>query len=214
MNDAALEARIEQRARACGIELPAVGAAALALHARRVLEAAPGLKLTAIREPEEFVERHIGESLEGAALLEAGAEGPLLDLGSGNGYPGVPLAITRPALRLVLAESSQKKAAFLAGVIRELPIAGARVMCAHVERADDLATLAPLRALVTRAVGGWERIVPRLASRLAAEAHVLLWAGADAEAVIARAAWSKLVLVDRRALPGRDRSWIWHLRPV
>jgi hypothetical protein len=40
-----------------------------------------------------FLERHIGESFEGAALLPATCSGPLVDLGSGNGYPGIPVAV-------------------------------------------------------------------------------------------------------------------------
>jgi 16S rRNA (guanine527-N7)-methyltransferase len=75
--------------------------------------------LTAIREPEEIVRRHFGESLFAARHLDA--ETPaLLDLGSGAGFPGLPIALLRPAIHVTLAESQHKKASFLREVVRSL----------------------------------------------------------------------------------------------
>ena len=104
---------IRRRAAACGLDLNEAGVAALAGHARAVLRANSRLKLRAITEPGPFVERHIGESLEGAALLDPEISGWLLDLGSGNGYPGLPVCIARPGLRPLLVEARSKKAEFL-----------------------------------------------------------------------------------------------------
>ncbi|HEV2709990.1 MAG TPA: 16S rRNA (guanine(527)-N(7))-methyltransferase RsmG [Edaphobacter sp.] len=75
--------------------------------------------LTAIREPEEIVRRHFGESLFAARHLGAEVD-TLLDLGSGAGFPGVPIALLRPEIRVTLAESQNKKAAFLREVVRTL----------------------------------------------------------------------------------------------
>ncbi|HUZ95938.1 MAG TPA: 16S rRNA (guanine(527)-N(7))-methyltransferase RsmG [Edaphobacter sp.] len=75
--------------------------------------------LTAIREPEEIVRRHFGESLFAARHLGAEVD-TLLDLGSGAGFPGVPIALLRPEVRVTLAESQNKKAAFLREVVRTL----------------------------------------------------------------------------------------------
>ena len=78
--------------------------------------------LTAIREPEAMVTRHFGESLFAARLisplLKPGAS--LLDFGSGAGFPGLPIQLYRPDLRVTLAESQGKKASFLREVIRTL----------------------------------------------------------------------------------------------
>lgn len=77
--------------------------------------------LTAIREPEEIVRRHFGESLFAARHLDA--ETPtLLDLGSGAGFPGLPIALLRPDIRVTLAESQHKKASFLREAVRTLGV--------------------------------------------------------------------------------------------
>src|SRR6202021_2800782 len=74
--------------------------------------------LTAIRDPEEIVRRHFGESLfTGTQLPEATT---LLDFGSGAGFPGLPIQLLLPNLQVTLAESQNKKATFLREVIRTL----------------------------------------------------------------------------------------------
>ena len=74
--------------------------------------------LTAIRDPEEIVRRHFGESLFVAAHLPV--SGNLLDQGSGAGFPGLPIQLAIPSLRVTLAESQNKKASFLREVVRSL----------------------------------------------------------------------------------------------
>ncbi len=203
-----LERRIRERASACGLELPDEALAVLGRHARAVMSAGRELHLTSIGEPGEFIDRHLGESLEGAAMLAPDAAGTLLDLGSGNGYPGLPICVARPGLEPLLAESSNRRAAFLEGVVREAFPAG-EVLNAHVGRPADLGERPPFRVIVTRAVGGWEKVVPRLESCLTADGDLLVWAGEEMERIARRSAWSELRLMARRALPGRDRSWIW-----
>ena len=78
------------------------------------------MNLTAIREPEEIVRRHFGESLFAALHLPACAT--LLDLGSGAGFPGVPIQLALPQLQVTLAESQNKKAAFLREAVRVLDL--------------------------------------------------------------------------------------------
>jgi 16S rRNA (guanine527-N7)-methyltransferase len=204
-------AAIAKRARAAGIELSTAAAAALSAHARAVIAANERLHLTAITQPEAFFERHIGEAFEGAALLPAGVRGVMLDLGSGNGYPGIPLALARPGLVPVLAEASTKKAAFLRDALAAAGLVKGRVLEARVARTVDLDELPPIAVLATRAMGGWERIVPKLVSRLAPGGLVLLWAGSDAAAVLARRAWARLRVQASRALPGRDQSKVYLL---
>ena len=99
--------------------------------------------LTAIRDPEQMVTRHFGESLFAAAHLPAGKT--LLDIGSGAGFPGLPVQLARPALRVTLAESQGKKASFLREVIRTLQLPtevwSRRVEDLPPERRFDLVTL-------------------------------------------------------------------------
>jgi 16S rRNA (guanine527-N7)-methyltransferase len=99
--------------------------------------------LTAIREPEEIVRRHFGESLFAAERL--GPCDTLLDLGSGAGFPGLPIALLRPEIRVTLAESQGKKAAFLREAARTLgldvEIWGNRAEALPPERRFDTVTL-------------------------------------------------------------------------
>lgn len=73
--------------------------------------------LTAITEPERQLTHHLLDSL---ALLPHIGPGPLLDVGSGAGLPGIPLALARPDLKVTLIDASQKKAAFMQQVTIEL----------------------------------------------------------------------------------------------
>ncbi|WP_263410978.1 16S rRNA (guanine(527)-N(7))-methyltransferase RsmG [Terriglobus tenax] len=75
--------------------------------------------LTAIRTPEEMVRRHFGESLFAGSIVPRGTT-TLLDLGSGGGFPGIPVQILRPEIAVTLAESQGKKAAFLREAVRTL----------------------------------------------------------------------------------------------
>lgn len=207
-----LERAIRERAGRAGFVLEAAAVTILAEHARRVLRANERLHLTTITEPSEFVERHLGESFEGAALLPEDARGLVLDLGSGNGYPGIPLAVARPRLRVVLAEASRKKAAFLEATIATLGLASVEVFAHQVQRPSDLGGLGPFRAIISRAMGHWEKILPRFASALEPDGRVLLWAGAEVETIAKREVWKRYALVGRRELPGLERGWVWEFR--
>lgn len=87
--------------------------------------------LTAIRDPEEIVQRHFGESLFAGRHLDSCDT--LLDLGSGAGFPGIPIAILRPEIRVTLAESQNKKATFLREVVRTLDLSNAEVWAGRSE---------------------------------------------------------------------------------
>ena len=86
--------------------------------------------LTAIREPAQLVQRQLGESLFAARYLPA--TGTLLDFGSGGGFPGIPLQLALPDLRVTLAESQGKKASFLREATRSLAL-NAEVWSSRVE---------------------------------------------------------------------------------
>jgi 16S rRNA (guanine527-N7)-methyltransferase len=197
---------IAARAKAAGIELAHASARALADHARLVLARNAVLNLTAITSPANFVERHLGEAFEGAALIPAAISGRLIDLGSGNGYPGIPLAHARPGLTPYLAESNGKKAGFLRAALDAAGLLHGQVLERSVQRGDDLDEVRPIAVLATRAMGGWERIVPKLSGCLGPEGRILVWAGENFAEVSRRASWSKLKTLAWRPLPGRDRA--------
>ena len=90
--------------------------------------------LTAVRDPEEMVTRHLLDSLAMHPYLRAGA---LADLGTGPGLPGIPLAIVRPDLQVTLVESNGKKARFLREAVRQLGLGNARVAESRAEAVDE-----------------------------------------------------------------------------
>jgi len=77
------------------------------------------INLSSIREEEAILSRHFVESIVCARLLPTGLK-TLLDFGSGGGFPGIPIALLRPEIAVVLAESQGKKAAFLHEAVRTL----------------------------------------------------------------------------------------------
>src|SRR6201984_1625443 len=92
------------------------------------------VNLTAIRDPLEILYRHFCESMFGSTLLPV-ENCRLADVGSGGGFPGLPLKIIRPDLQIFLVESNVKKATFLAEAVRDLELMGVRVI---VSRYEDL----------------------------------------------------------------------------
>jgi 16S rRNA (guanine527-N7)-methyltransferase len=125
--------------------------------------------LTAIRDPEQIVQRHFGESLFAGKHLSGkiSAGATVLDFGSGAGFPGLPIQLLLPELRVTLAESQNKKASFLREAIRTLGLktevwaqrvesmpAGARFDVVTLRAVDDMAVaLAAAGPRVT--AGGW-----------------------------------------------------------
>src|SRR5271156_6684330 len=94
------------------------------------------VNLTAVRDPEQIVTRHFGESLFAAQVLAKNPETAtsLADVGSGAGFPGIPIKLWMPQLRLTLIESQNKKATFLREVLRTLNLPNAEVFCGHAEQ--------------------------------------------------------------------------------
>jgi 16S rRNA (guanine527-N7)-methyltransferase len=114
---------------------PATLYAQLSLYLDLLLKWNARTNLTAIRDPEEIVRRHFGESLFTAQHLGMPESPPdtLLDLGSGAGFPGLPIALLRPEIHVTLAESQNKKATFLREAVRTLSLQNVEVWPARAE---------------------------------------------------------------------------------
>ncbi|MGH9579084.1 MAG: 16S rRNA (guanine(527)-N(7))-methyltransferase RsmG, partial [Terriglobales bacterium] len=130
------------------------------------------INLTAVRKPEEIVTRHFGESLFAARHLLEGGALRVMDVGSGAGFPGLPLKIHAPAIRLTLIESHSRKAAFLREVIRALQLADAEVFAGRAEEFRGSGELITLRA-----VEKFERALPVAARIMAPRSRMALLIG-------------------------------------
>ncbi len=132
------------------------------------------LNLTAIRNPLEILYRHFCESMFAAGAIPVD-KGRLADIGSGPGFPGIPLKILRPELELFLVESNIKKGTFLAEVIRELELSNARVLISRYEELGE--ELAPLDYICSRAVGEFGPFLEWAGSPPVGAGQVVLWIG-------------------------------------
>src|SRR5213594_2147174 len=133
------------------------------------------VNLTAIRDPLEILYRHFCESMYAAkaVLVE---NGRLADVGSGGGFPGLPLKIIRPGLRVFLVESNLKKATFLAEVVRELGLNDTQVLVRRYEELHE--EIAPLDYVCSRALGEFPAFLDWAASDQIGAKQVILWIGA------------------------------------
>lgn len=137
------------------------------------------LNLTAIREPHEILRRHFLESIQCAQALPEGANfDSLLDFGSGAGLPGVPIAILKPELRVILAESQRKKAAFLREVVRSLNL-NAEVFDGRVETMPEDR---PFPLITLRAVDNMQAACQEASKRLGPEGWLVIFTTAKGEA--------------------------------
>ena len=107
------------------------------------------INLTSVRQPDEIVTRHFGESFFTARQLRLADSGgsSLIDLGSGAGFPGLPLKIYAPQLSVTLIESSGKKATFLRESIRALTLINVDVFAGRAENFPRSAEIVTLRAV-------------------------------------------------------------------
>jgi 16S rRNA (guanine527-N7)-methyltransferase len=133
------------------------------------------MNLTAIRDPLEILNRHFCESMYAAGAVPV-ENGRLADVGSGGGFPGLPLKIMRPDLQVFLIESSIKKATFLAEVVRDLELTDARVLVGRYEELGE--EVAPLDFVCSRALGEFAPFLEWASSERIAAKQVILWIGA------------------------------------
>ena len=106
------------------------------------------VNLTAVRNAQEIVTRHFGESFFAAReLFLKDDDGTIIDLGSGAGFPGLPMAMFAPQAKVTLIESNGKKSAFLNEVIRALDLKNVTVFSHRAEEYPHASGLVVMRAV-------------------------------------------------------------------
>jgi 16S rRNA (guanine527-N7)-methyltransferase len=153
--------------------------------------------LTAVREEAKMVSHHVLDSL---AVLPYLAEGNLLDVGSGGGLPGIPLAIARPGMPVTLLDSNQKKSAFLQQAAIELQLPNVSVANKRVE---DYAPPALFATVISRAFADLDEFVSAAKHLLAKDGVFAAMKGLHPHEEIAQlSSGFKVKNTHRLAVPG------------
>jgi 16S rRNA (guanine527-N7)-methyltransferase len=137
------------------------------------------INLTAVREPEAIVTRHFGESIFAAWHLfpnskkeNVDSKPHVIDVGSGGGFPGLPIKLWAPQIRLTLIESNQKKATFLREVVRRLGLDDVDVFAGRANTLTEVGDFVTIRA-----VERFEAILPVAADLVGPDGSLAILAG-------------------------------------
>jgi len=163
------------------------------------------VNLTAIRDPLEILYRHFCESMYGAVVIPV-EKCRLADVGSGGGFPGIPLKIIRPELDLYLVESNVKKATFLTEVVRELGLREVRVLVSRYEELHE--EIAPVDVVCSRAVGDFEPFLDWASSPMLGTERIALWIGGEDAAVVRQLPLEGWQWEEPKALPHSLRRFV------
>jgi len=149
-------------------------ASSLEMHLDAVRRAP--MALVSHRDRDRLATRHLAPSL--AALPFLPANGRVLDMGSGAGFPAIPLAVARPDLEFVLVDSTRKKTDFLAACAHALGLRNVQTRWERLESLASKSSFAHRFQLVTaRSVAKLPQLLPLAKAFIAPDAKVLLWKG-------------------------------------
>ena len=163
-----------RRLNPAGLALPDGAAERLAAYLALLAKWNRVYNLTAIREPERMVTHHVLDALAVLPHLPQRAGLSVLDVGSGGGVPGIPLAIARPDWHVVMVDSNHKKGAFVQQAVIELALANAESVVARVE---DYAPAAPFDVVISRAFADLATFAATSARHLAPRGQLIAMKG-------------------------------------
>ncbi len=157
------------------------------------------LNLTRITEPQAAASLHYAESLFGARFIAGGHT--LLDIGSGAGFPSIPLAVARPDVQVTALEANQKKSLFLKEAKDELELANFKVVTSRLEDFD----WDGYELLTSRALDRAETTLPSVIERLSPKQRLMLYCAPDLMAKIEGKVRSK---IDTHRIPNSEARLI------
>jgi 16S rRNA (guanine527-N7)-methyltransferase len=171
---------LDKGARAMGTVLEHTQMGRMCLHAKEILDWNRSANLTAITEPDVMAEKLFVDVLPVCPLVPAGVR--LLDIGSGGGFPGVPLKILRPDIKVTLLDGRRKKINFLKQVIR---ITGLKGIEARQDRAEALISKAETSkrygVVISKAFAGLNKMLRLSLPLLDGKGLVIAMKGASLE---------------------------------
>jgi len=129
------DALLKSGARQLGIELDDPKVSTLLEYKRILLEWNEKMNLTAIEEERDFIIKHLVDSLSILPFIKGAGVNSLVDVGTGAGFPGIPVKIVQPSLQVALMDSLEKRIGFLNAVIGELKLTGVTTVRSRAEDA-------------------------------------------------------------------------------
>lgn len=188
-------------ARELGVELTPEQVAKLVAHLDLMDEWGERMNLTAIRDREQQLTKHVLDSLSVVPYLRGGR---IADVGSGAGFPGIPLAIVKPEVRFALIESTGKKCRFLEHVRDVLQLGNVEVVQA---RAEAWKPAQRYDTVLARAVGPLADLVRNAGALVAGNGRLLAMKGRFPEDELAKklGGW-KVAAVHKLSVPGLEEQ--------
>ncbi len=167
---------VQDAAAQLGVTVHRQQAKQFARHAMWLMEWNRKINLTAITDPREVAIKHFVDAI--APLPHIPASGRLLDIGTGGGFPGIPLKIMRPGQPMTLIDSVRKKINFVRHVIRQMPLEGVEALQIRAESlADDVSPDHLFDVIVCRALSESPAALALAKPLLAPGGRVILYRG-------------------------------------
>ena len=132
---------------------------------------------TSVTDPAEVVDVHLADSLTALPLIDELAPARIADVGSGAGFPGIPLSIARPEIEVDLLESAARKCRFLEDLVAGLGLKRARVVHRRVEEWGREQGREAYDAVLVRAVGSLPMVLEYAAPLLRGDGGLIAWRG-------------------------------------
>ena len=198
---------LEAEAASNGLSLDARCLDRLAGHYRLLAKWNRAVRLLGDADPEIVVRRHVMESLSLLPFIHE-KRGALLDIGSGNGYPAIPLKCALPGLRVMMLEPTMRKSIFLGHTIHELGLADTSVVRERVDRPHDLSRLGRWDCITMRAVAAIPAIMEGGPAALRPQGRIVLMVGEAGRAEVLRRIIPPLALIEEKRFPHTQRSFI------
>jgi 16S rRNA (guanine527-N7)-methyltransferase len=198
---------LEAEVRKAELHLPPAALDRIEAHYRLLVKWNRAVRLVGDLDPATLVHRHVLESLALLPYLQE-RRGSLLDIGSGNGFPAIPLKCVLDELRVGMMEPTERKSLFLATVVRELGLTDCDVIRARVDRPKDLARWGRWDCITIRAVAALPALLMGGGSALRPGGRILFMVGeAGRQEILARLA-PPLELIASNQLPNSRASFI------
>ena len=179
------DVRMQSVLRLYGVEADSELCEKIRIYVSTLLQWNAKISLTTITDPEQILRVHFGESFF-AANVSGIVNGRVADIGTGAGFPGIPIRMVRQAVQLTLVEAVAKKAAFLGEVLRKINISGVNIIRCRMEDISD----AGFDLITARALGKYNDLLRWSKARLSQTGKIVLLLGrAEAEYLSQNAEW-------------------------